>query len=209
MLRPHLLNAGVEPGPAIELLKRYALLLVEWNRGVSNLFSRNDEPRIVERHIAESIEPAHWLKASGAMEWVDFGSGGGLPAIPLAIAGVGEHWTLVESRHMKTLFMRKTLDVLSLKNIDVVCSRLETWAHDAPRRGCCQGFTSRATARLVPTLALAADLVAPGGHAFLWKGTSREAEMAADDSWKVHWDFDGLLGIGDGRTVVAKFSRRS
>lgn len=208
MLRIHLLKAGVEPEAAIELLRRYATLLIEWNRGVSNLFSRNDESRIVERHIAESIEPAHWLRACGAGDWVDFGSGGGLPAIPLAVAGVGERWTLIESRRMKTLFLRKTLDLLSLKNVEVVCSRLEGWIPVAPRRGSYQGFTSRATVALAPTLASAAELVAPGGHAFLWKGSGRETEMAADESWRDRWDFDGLLGIGDGRSVVARFSRR-
>ena len=182
-------------------------MLIEWNRSVSNLISNNDEARIVERHIAESVEPAAWLKISPAIRWLDFGSGAGLPALPLAISGVGPHWTLVEARRMKTLFIRKAIDSMRLHDIEVVMARLETLGNEAGRIGAYSGFTSRATLALGPTLALAARFVAPGGSAFLWKGSQREHEMSADSSWQEAWEFDGLLGIGQGQTVVARFAR--
>ena len=193
---------------AIDHLKTYARLLVEWNRGVSNLISRNDEQRIVERHIAESIEPAAWLKASPATRWLDFGSGAGLPAIPLLIAGVGPNWTLVESRRMKTLFVRKASESLELTNIEVVVARLEYLVTETARLGAYDGFTSRATLALGPTLVLAARFIAPGGTAFLWKGSQREKEMVDDPRWQEFWVFDGLLGIGNGQAVVARFTRK-
>lgn len=207
-LIPHLLKAGARVEPTTELLRRYARMLIEWNRSVSNLISRNDEARIVERHIAESVEPAAWIKGSPATRWLDFGSGAGLPAIPLVIAGVGPRWTLVESRRMKTLFVRKTIESLGLCDIEVVVSRLENLGDDAERLGAYSGFTSRATLALGPTLALAARFVAPGGTAFLWKGSQREQEMSADPSWQDAWEFDGLLGIGQGQTTVARFARK-
>ena len=197
------------PDVTIERLKAYAKLLIEWNRGVSNLISRNDEQRIVERHIAESIEPAAWLKASPATRWLDFGSGAGLPAIPLVIAGVGSSWTLVESRRMKTLFMRKATETLGLKNIEIVVARLEYMVTETERLGAYDGFASRATLALGPTLVLAAKFIAPGGTAFLWKGSQREKEMADDQRWQEFWEFDGLLGIGNGQAVVARFTRKA
>ncbi|HEY6867439.1 MAG TPA: 16S rRNA (guanine(527)-N(7))-methyltransferase RsmG [Candidatus Eisenbacteria bacterium] len=199
----------MSPDAAIERLKHFAIRLIDWNRRVSNLVSHNDEKRIVERHIAESVEPAAWLKASPATRWLDFGSGGGLPAIPLAIVGVGPRWTLVESRRMKTLFLRKTVETLELQNIDVVASRLETMANEVERGEPFDGFTSRATIALTPTLLLAARFVAPGGVAFLWKGSQRESEMKADPRWQDCWELDGLLGIGEGQTAVARFTRRA
>ena len=192
----------------IERLKAYARLLIEWNRGVSNLISRNDEQRIVERHIAESIEPAAWLKTSPSVRWLDFGSGAGLPGIPLSFAGVGTHWTLVESRRMKTLFMRKATETLGLKNIEIVVARLENMVTETERLGGYDGFTSRATLALGPTLVLASHFIAPGGSAFLWKGSQREKEMAEDPRWQESWEFDGLLGIGNGQAVVARFTRK-
>lgn len=189
-------------------MRRYTGMLLDWNRRISNLISRNDERRILERHISESVEPAHWLKLTGGSRWLDFGSGAGLPAIPLAIVGVGEHWTLVESRRTKTLFMRKAIQEIGLRQVNVVCERLEKLAgDDGLPRGEFQGFTSRATLPMGPTLRIAAQFVGPGGSAFLWKGSRREQEMAEDQSWKESWDFDGLLGIGAGLTVVTRFKR--
>src|SRR5438046_1272251 len=107
-LVPLIARAGVPTEPALTRLRTFAKLVIGWNRGVSNLISKNDESRIVTRHLVESIEPASWLAETAAERWIDFGSGAGFPAIPLAILGIGRSWTLVESRRPKTLFMRKT-----------------------------------------------------------------------------------------------------
>ncbi|HTO90365.1 MAG TPA: RsmG family class I SAM-dependent methyltransferase, partial [Candidatus Sulfotelmatobacter sp.] len=79
-------------------LRRFVELLLQWNRRVSNLISKNDESRVVEAHLVPSLEPAEWIASHRLSRWLDFGSGGGFPAIPLALCGVGEHWDLVESR---------------------------------------------------------------------------------------------------------------
>ncbi len=122
--------------------------------------------------------------------------------------GVGSRWTLVESRRTKTLFLRRALEELRIECATVMLSRLEDLLEIEEHIGSYSGFTSRATLPLAPTLALASPLVRPGGFAFLWKGSKREAEMAADLEWGRDWDFDGLLGIGDGSTTVARFKRK-
>ncbi|MEK7330280.1 MAG: 16S rRNA (guanine(527)-N(7))-methyltransferase RsmG [Candidatus Eisenbacteria bacterium] len=208
-LNAPLLRAGVDVTRAIQQLRDYARLLLDWNRSASNLISHNDEPRIVERHLLESIAPAHWLKESGCARWIDFGSGAGLPAIPLAIAGVRGHWTLVESRRTKTLFIRKALQELSLGHLVTVNDRLENFVEDQAHAAAFDGFTSRATLKLVPTLALAARVIAPGGSAFLWKGSGREQEMEQDAGWQGAWEFTGLLGVGSGPNVVVRFIRKT
>jgi 16S rRNA (guanine527-N7)-methyltransferase len=206
-LIPHLLRVGADADLALERLKSYMRELCEWNRNVSNLISGNDEKRFVERHVLESLQPAYWLKESGAERWADLGSGGGLPALPLIIAGIGEAWTLVESRRTKTLFLRRVIDALGLPNVEVVNERIETVVGDTKRHGVFQGFTSRATLTMAPTLAMAAPLVAPGGDAFLWKGSGREQEMKDSVDWESAWRLEGLLGIGSGVNVVCRFKR--
>jgi 16S rRNA (guanine527-N7)-methyltransferase len=206
-LTPHLLKLSLDIDSATRRLREFARLLLEWNSGISNLISRNDATRLVERHIVESVEPAHWVKASGATRWVDLGSGGGFPAIPLALLGVGEHWTLVESRRNKCLFLKRVIQDLKIKNVDVITDRIENLPTPSVDRAF-GGFTSRATMTLAPTLVEAARFVAPSGRAFLWKGSSREQEMSAETQWQRDWDFDGLLGIGSGQSVVARFARK-
>jgi 16S rRNA (guanine527-N7)-methyltransferase len=169
--------------------------------------SGNDEQRFVERHLLESLEPAYWLRESGAKRWVDFGSGGGLPAIPLIVAGIGEAWTLVESRRTKTLFLRRVIEALGLDHVEVRNERLETMVADGDHGGHFDGFTARATLVLAETLALAAPLVPADGDAFLWKGSRRDEEMRAGGPWQSDWRLDGLLGVGTGVNVVCRFKR--
>jgi len=209
LLRAPLLQAGVDADEAIERLRRYARLLLEWNRSASNLISRNDELRIVERHLLESVAPAHWLRETGCATWIDFGSGAGLPAIPLVVGGVPGPWTLVESRRTKTLFIRKAVLELGLGQVVTENDRLENVAANTLGNSMFDGFTSRATMKLIPTLALAAPLVAPGGSAFLWKGSGRDQEMGQEARWREAWEFTGLLGVGSGPNVVCRFVRRT
>jgi len=208
LVLPWLERASVDADRALEQLRLYAGRLLEWNRSVSNIMSRADEERIVARHLVESITPAAWLRESGARRWVDFGSGAGFPAIPLAIAGVPGEWTLIESRRMKTLFIRKMIQELSLHDFDVVCDRLENVVMDPARAAGFDGFTSRATMRLGPTLSLAAPIVKVGGSAFLWKGSGVLAEMEKDPAWHEFWAESGSMPVGSGPNVVARFTRK-
>ena len=208
MLRALVPGGGAESDARLAALRGYTKQLLEWNRGVSNLISRNDEPRIVDRHIRESILPAQLLVDSGCRRFLDFGSGAGLPAIPLALCGVGEHWTLVESRRNKTLFLRKVQQDNGLKHIDVRTARLETVIEEAEGSLKVDAFTSRATATVGPTLEMAAHVVERGGKAFLWKGSSYEQEMeAARATWEGDWRFERAIPLGDGPNVVSIFER--
>jgi 16S rRNA (guanine527-N7)-methyltransferase len=198
---------GDDPGTLLGKLKRYSELLLEWNRNVSNLISRHDESRLVERHLRESLEHAQWLAGLGCERWLDFGSGAGLPAIPLSIAGVGARWTLVESRRTKTLFIRKAVEETQLSGIEVVLGRLENVVEDEQIEPGFDGFTSRATLTLGPTLLLAAKLVKRGGYAFLWKGSRRSDEMKIDAGWKEHWEILEERAIGTGMTSLVAFRK--
>lgn len=193
----------------VQRLRTYALALLSWNQGVSNLISRHDELRLVERHLRESVEPAATLAASGLERWVDLGSGAGLPAIPLALLGVGRHWTLIESRRNKTLFLRKLKQDMALDDVEVVTARLEAAIAEGAEGLACDGFTSRATMTIGPTLELAARIVRPGGAAFLWKGSSHaEERRESSASWSRDWVFEDAMAIGGGPNVICVFRRQ-
>jgi 16S rRNA (guanine527-N7)-methyltransferase len=137
---------------------------------------------------------------------VDLGSGGGLPALPLAHAGVGETWMLVESRRNKTLFLRKVIEELGIDGMKVETSRLESLLEQGAF-GPFAGFTSRATLRLGPTLILAAQCVPIGGSTFLWKGTRLDQEMVDHPEWRSNWSESGRYAIEETPTVVVRFTR--
>jgi 16S rRNA (guanine527-N7)-methyltransferase len=201
---------------ALAKLAAYAALILSWNRGVSNLISSADEGRVVTRHLLESLQPAAWLRDSGASSWIDLGSGAGFPAIPLAIAGVGAEWVLVESRRPKVLFLRRVAQDVVLPNVTPIHSRLEQLrdaalqqpeiSNDLQHRQF-DAFTSRATMRLDPTLLIAGEFVRPGGSAFLWKSSALQSEIAAGAETRRGWKYDGDIALGTTGAIVCKFLR--
>jgi len=266
---------STDPEGTLARLQRYTELIVQWNRAVSNLISKNDELRIVEAHVLPSIELVDWMKSFNLRRWCDLGSGGGIPAIPLAICGVGDEWDLVESRRTKTLFLRRAIDELKLPGMRVLAARIEDlivdldenpadeptpvatglpagngedhdfsvweeeetddedeeapeieegagfgggaarentagWDSDPTRpalRPPYDGFTSRATMTLGPTLEYAGPIVRFGGRAFLWKGSRLAAEVAENPRWQGAWKQGDIRPVSIEHSVVAEFER--
>jgi 16S rRNA (guanine527-N7)-methyltransferase len=208
-LRPFLSGSVDEVERTLARLRAFAIELLGWNRGVSNLIGRADESRLVDRHIAESLAGASVIRELQCEHLVDFGSGGGFPALPLALAGVGRRWTLVESRRNKTLFLRRAVERLELRDIKVLTGRLEVLANEERDALQCDGFTSRATMKAGPTLELAAAIVRPGGHAVLWKGSGLADELDVDGGpWQRDWESPVTRALGAGQNLLAVFTRK-
>lgn len=108
-----------------EMLERYVALLRKWNRKI-NLVSRSDESVIWSRHLLDSLALAEYLPESGL--WTDLGSGGGLPAVPLAIiartSGKNVAFRLIESDRRKCAFLTETAAQLGL-NLKAMPVRIE------------------------------------------------------------------------------------
>ncbi len=205
---------GATPGTELPRLATFAAEILKWNRSVSNLVSLADEQRLVSRHIRESLEPAAWLREAHLERWIDFGSGAGFPALPLAICGVGAEWTLVESRRPKALFLRRITEILGLRQVQIAHARLEELiqqleeeAPDLEGPLLFDGFTSRATMLMAPTLDLAARVVRPGGSAFLWKGSRGIEELA--ETTNPDWSIDSEKRLESGEVEVFKLLRKN
>ena len=64
-------------------LEVYVELLTKWNRTI-NLVSKSTLENVWERHIADSLQVMDMAPNSG--QWIDLGSGGGLPGLIVAAA---------------------------------------------------------------------------------------------------------------------------
>ncbi len=92
-------------------LELYVDLLLHWQQK-TNLIAPSTIPTIWTRHIADSLQLLDL--APDARVWVDFGSGGGFPAIPVACAladrpGAIVH--LIESNGKKAAFLREAIRI--------------------------------------------------------------------------------------------------
>ncbi len=84
----------------VERLAHFADLLAKKNEDV-NLVSRKDIDNIIENHIFISSFITEFLPAN-ANRFLDIGTGGGLPGIPLAITQPLKRGVLVDSTGKKT-----------------------------------------------------------------------------------------------------------
>ncbi len=92
-------------------LETYVALLCKWQNSV-NLISNSTLPFIWTRHILDSYQLVGLMPSGNLL--IDVGSGGGLPAIVLSIAG--HDVSLVESDGKKVAFLREVSRVLGLNN---------------------------------------------------------------------------------------------
>lgn len=101
----------------------YLSLFIRWNERL-NLSGVRDEEDILSRHFVESIAVAYVLP-QGIATLLDFGSGAGLPGIPIALCRPEIAVTLAESQGKKAAFLQEAVRLLGLKAA-VYAQRAET-----------------------------------------------------------------------------------
>ena len=94
---------------------------------------------------------------------IDIGSGGGLPAIPLAVAMPEVQFTLLEANARKCAFLEHVAGTLALTNVAVASGRAEELGHEPALREQFDRAISRAAARPEVLLELALPFVRTGG----------------------------------------------
>ena len=157
----------------------YLSLFVRWNDRI-NLSSVRDEDQIISRHMIESIAVARSLPAQ-ISTLLDFGSGGGLPGIPIALCRPEIAVTLAESQGKKAAFLQEAIRVLGI-NAKVHADRAETL------QGSFDCVILRAVEKMPEAVAAAAKLVSPNGWLALMTADSHLAELHAAAGPHFKWD---------------------
>ena len=141
-------------------LRRYAQLLLDWNRTTNLTGARNMEQ--VEALIADAgaLLAVSW---AGIEQVIDIGSGGGLPAVPLALQLPGVRFSLLEANGRKCAFLEHVAATLGLPNVTVLSGRAEELGHKPELREQFDRAISRAAAPPAVLLELALPFVKPGG----------------------------------------------
>jgi 16S rRNA (guanine527-N7)-methyltransferase len=181
--------AGLKPvrPSAAQLLASYLELLLRWNAKL-NLTSVREPSQIVRRHFIDCLQCAQVLPKIQTL--LDFGSGAGLPGIPIAIARPEIEVTLGESQGKKAAFLREAVRVLQL-NAQVYDRRIEDMLADR----IFDAVTLRAVDRMGEAAQIGFERVRPGGWLVLFAtaGTEATHERAfAGADWKYRLPIPGL-----------------
>jgi 16S rRNA (guanine527-N7)-methyltransferase len=127
-LRRRARKAGVDlTADLAASLETYYVLLAKWNARINLTAFQLDatgQDEAVDRLLIEPLVAARHISQS-AVTALDIGSGGGSPAIPLALAAPRLHLRLVESKTRKAVFLREALRELGLGRAEVETTRFE------------------------------------------------------------------------------------
>jgi 16S rRNA (guanine527-N7)-methyltransferase len=180
-------------------LDRFVTLLTAWQK-TTNLVSPATLPQIWTRHVADSLQL--FALGQGAKIWVDLGSGGGFPGIPLACLLTeipGTHMHLVESNQKKAAFLREAARTLRVP-VSVHAQRIERFAESFA--GTADIVTARALAPLAELLSEAYPLLKAGTKFLFPKGQDVGVELTEATKY---WTIGSELvpsKTGDGQILI-------
>jgi len=206
----------LDPGDA-ERLGGYLALLLEANRAI-NLTAVRDAGEAWTRHLfdaltlvaplTEAAEEAEKPGNSGGdgVRVIDIGSGGGVPALPLACVMPRVTFTLLEPTAKKARFLSAAIEALGLSNASVLPDRAEHAARDPEHRDGYHAATARAVGRLNVVAELALPFVRPGGLGLFVKGAKADEELheAGPALHRLLAQHAGTLDTPTGRIVVVR-----
>ena len=104
-------------------MEEYLDLLLDWNKKI-NLVSRTVSRETVREHIVHSLLPMALEITNKHDKWIDSGTGGGLPGVPLAIAEPDKYWYLNDNVKKKMKVVSDIKDKLKLKNTGILAKSI-------------------------------------------------------------------------------------
>ena len=99
-------------------------MYADWNSKI-NVISRKDIENLYERHVLHSLGISKLLHFRDGSRIMDVGTGGGFPAIPLAILYPRVHFHLVDSINKKLTVASEIANAIGLENISIRHCRVE------------------------------------------------------------------------------------
>ena len=139
-----------------------------------NLISKNDEKFLWEKHVFDSLAFEHFVKKYGECEnLLDIGTGGGFPAVPIALTYPKINVTALDSIRKKINAIENIKAELKIENLNTVCDRAENvnQKYDV--------VTSRAVASLDKISTFALPLLKKGGYFVAYKSRKTPEEIEA------------------------------
>jgi 16S rRNA (guanine527-N7)-methyltransferase len=150
-----------------ERLKQFADLLIDENQR-QNLIAPNSVVELWNRHILDGAQLLGLAEREG--NWLDIGSGAGLPGLVIAILG-GRPMMLNEPRKLRADFLRRAVTELGISEVEIAECKAERLG------GTFDVITARAVARLDKLFGMACHLAHSETKWVLPKGESAQSEL--------------------------------
>jgi 16S rRNA (guanine527-N7)-methyltransferase len=158
-------------------LEAFVSELSKWNQKF-NLTAITSPNEVLEKHLLDSLLAARFMPVSGT--FLDFGSGAGLPGIPLAVVCPGVSGTLVDAVEKKVAFMRVgALKAGVSQRLKCLHVRL-AGQPEVEHLECANVVISRAFMDVTRFLNLAKPYLLPGGSVVAMLGKAQESALRVE-----------------------------
>lgn len=156
-----------------QIFNEYKKLFLEKNQ-VLNLISKNDEKFLEEKHIFDSLQIKLFFEKYNfyPKTMLDIGTGGGFPALPIAIEYPQINVTGIDSIQKKIRAINEIAEDLNLKNFQTICDRVENIKEKK-----FDLITSRAVAKLDLIVQYAIPLLKKNGYLVVYKSKTAQEEI--------------------------------
>jgi 16S rRNA (guanine527-N7)-methyltransferase len=159
----------------LERLASFASLVAEKNEQI-NLVSRKDVKNIIENHIFISSYLSHFIPGK-VTHFLDIGTGGGFPGIPLAIVRPFLKGVLADSTSKKITAVKEFIDKLKLSNLVAENARVESEEFKQKYADTFDLIVSRATVPFIILLRYAVPLIKEKAYLVAIKGGEIDEEF--------------------------------
>ena len=151
--------------------EEYFRLLRTWNEKINLTAFRLDQPTdaAIDRLLIEPLAASTHVPA-GTTSMIDIGSGGGSPALPMAVAVPDIRLRMVESKLRKSVFLTEAIRSINLPEAEVLTARFEDLATRTDLIGAHDLLTMRAVRGQAETLHILQAFLKVGGTLFLFSG---------------------------------------
>jgi 16S rRNA (guanine527-N7)-methyltransferase len=155
-------------------LREFNEMLIAKN-AVVNLTAHKTAEDSWQKNILDSLLFIDEFATAGNSTVLDIGSGGGLPAVPLAIECPNLRITMTDSVNKKVAFLNEVIDRLGLMNAAAAHTRIEDFA--VANREKYDIVTAKAVAPLPTLLEYALPFLRVGGVLYAFKGQNYQTEI--------------------------------
>lgn len=189
----------------MDIIERYLeeVLVANETTNLTRIVSR-ESAKIL--HIEDSTSGLNYINEAPGGPYVDLGTGGGFPGVPLAVK-TGRDTLLVDSVKKKTAIIQGIVDKLGISNVSTYAGRIEDLGREMPSHFAVA--TARALSQLPSLMELASPLLFEGGLLICYKShlsnEERNHALSLEDKLGLKCIHEDTFTLSDGETTRCMF----
>ncbi|MCK5848741.1 MAG: 16S rRNA (guanine(527)-N(7))-methyltransferase RsmG [Caldisericia bacterium] len=183
-------------------LSKYCELLQKTNEQI-NLIADSSDKYLFGVHLNDCLQIKNLKKIDIKTNWIDVGSGGGLPGLVAAILYPGVKFSLVESVRKKYSFLVYASVHCEIGNTEIFNQRAEEFVNQKEIKKTFSVFTARGVGKMEYLEHMFKNALSGDGVMILWKNPNEVTEyLKKNKEWSLIEHLSYLSGEHDKHIIL-------